>query len=50
LFGVGEVVPREQLEFFCAILILLISAIVNAIIIGNMAIHSEELSRKSTEF
>jgi hypothetical protein len=50
LFGVGEVVPREELEFVCAIFILLISAIVNAIIIGNMAIHSEELSRKSTEF
>ena len=50
LFGVGEVVPRETLEFFCAIIILLVSAIVNAIIIGNMAIHSEELSRKATEF
>lgn len=50
LFGVGEVVPRETNEFITATFILIMSAIVNAIIIGNMAIHSEELSRKATEF
>lgn len=39
LFGVGEVVPRTDIEFTIAVFILLISAIVNALIIGNMAIH-----------
>jgi len=50
LFGVGEVVPRTDIEFIVSVFILLVSAIVNAIIIGNMAIHQEELSRKSVEF
>lgn len=50
LFGVGEVVPRYINEIVIATFILLGSAIVNALVIGNMALLQEELSRKSTEF
>lgn len=50
LFGVGEVVPRALLEIEIATGILLLGGIINAILIGNMAILQEELSRKSTEF
>ena len=38
LFGVGEVVPRYITEIVIATFILLSSAIVNALVIGNMAI------------
>jgi len=50
LFGVGEVCPRNRKEFIGATTILLIMAIYNAIIIGDIAIQQEELGRNQVMF
>ena len=50
LFGVGEVVPRARsTEFVTAFILLSITTIVNAVVIGYMASYVGEMNKKSIE-
>jgi len=46
LFGLGEVVPKTTFELFYASIVMIISAIFNANIVGTMAVLVSQLSEK----
>ena len=50
LFVVGEVCPRTKTEIFVTIIIHITSAVLNGIIIGNMAMYMMELNKSGAEF
>ena len=50
LFVVGEVTPKTEIEIFMAIIILITSAVLNGIIIGNMAMYMQEINKENQEF
>lgn len=50
VFGLNEVAPRTSTEIFVIILIMIISAMINAFIFGEMAFLVHEMERKNFEF
>ena len=47
LFVVGEVCPKTKLEIFITILVEILSAVMNGILIGNMAMYMYELNKNN---
>ena len=50
LFHVGEAVPRTTNEIILASLMMLISAMANAIIFGSMTVLAQEMNKKQIKF
>jgi hypothetical protein len=50
LFHVGEAVPRSIYEIIIASLLMLISAMANAIIFGSMTVLAQEMGKKQIKF
>ena len=50
VFGLNEVAPRAVLEILVVILMMIISAMMNAFIFGEMAVLVQEMDRKDLEF
>lgn len=50
LFGVNEVAPREEEELAIVSILMLISAMFNAVVFGTMAVLVQEISKKTIEF
>jgi hypothetical protein len=50
VFGLNEVAPRSEIETFFVILMMILSAIANAYIFGEMAVLVQEMDKKDIEF
>lgn len=50
VFGINEVAPVEPLEVGVVVVIMVISAMVNAWIFGEMAVLVQEMDKKDIEF
>lgn len=50
LFAIGEVCPRNSIELITAIFLMIINAIINGIVIGNMSIYLAEIYEKKVKF
>ena len=50
VFGLNEVAPRELMEIIVVILMMIISAMANAYIFGEMAVLVQEMDKKDIEF
>ena len=50
VFGLNEVAPRAVIEIVVIIIMMIISAMVNAFIFGEMAVLVQEMDKKDIEF
>lgn len=50
VFGLNEVAPRAVVEILVVTLMMIISAMVNAYIFGEMAVLVQEMDKKDIEF
>jgi hypothetical protein len=50
VFGLNEVAPRAVTEIVVIIIMMIISAMVNAFIFGEMAVLVQEVDKKDIEF
>jgi hypothetical protein len=50
VFGLNEVAPRQDYEIVVVIIMMIISAIFNAFIFGEMAVLVQEMDKKDIEF
>ena len=50
VFGLNEVAPVERVEIIIVIILMIISAMVNAYIFGEMAVLVTEMDKSSAEF
>lgn len=50
VFGLNEVAPVETVELIVVILMMHLSAIVNAYIFGEMAVLVQEMDKKDIDF
>jgi len=50
VFGLNEVAPRAVIEILVVILMMIISAMMNAFIFGEMAVLVQEMDKKDIEF
>ena len=50
VFGLNEVAPRAVVEILVVILMMIISAMMNAYIFGEMAVLVQEMDKKDIEF
>lgn len=49
IFGVNEVAPVEESELYVTIILMTISAMLNAVIFGEMAVLVQEMDKKDIE-
>jgi len=50
VFGINEVAPVKEHEVIVVVLIMVVSAMVNAYIFGEMAVLVQEMDKKDIEF
>ena len=50
VFGLNEVAPVEKVEIIVIILLMTLSAILNAYLFGEMAMLVQQMSKKDTEY
>ena len=50
VFGLNEVAPKAKPEIVVIILLMIVSAILNAYIFGEMAVLVQEMDKKDIEF
>jgi hypothetical protein len=50
VFGLNEVAPRSTVETLVVIIMMLVSAIANAYIFGEMAVLVQEIDKKDIDF
>ena len=49
IFGVNEVAPVEESELYVTIILMTISAMLNAVIFGEMAVLVQEMDKKDID-
>ena len=50
VFGLNEVAPVKELELIVVIFMMIVSAMVNAYIFGEMAVLVQEMDKKDIDF